>query len=148
MKVSIFSTIFATLLAASSAAPFDPSCQSQIDALRQIQIDALRLLDVSVTFYGAAGASFNQQFAADSKIYRISKFFPCSLHIGWKRTGNVNHWQFLFAANPLSISYIKVEGPAICTFYGINKGITHVIDGQVVPVGPPQTQVFGACNAL
>jgi hypothetical protein len=74
MKVSIISTIFATLLAASSAAPFDTSCQSQVDALRQIQIDALRLFDITATFYGAAGASFKQQFPADGKIYRISKF--------------------------------------------------------------------------
>ncbi|KAN0071950.1 hypothetical protein V8E54_009679 [Elaphomyces granulatus] len=122
MKVSIISTIFATLLAASSAAPFDTSCQSQVDALRQIQIDALRLFDITATFYGAAGASFKQQFPADGKIYRIT--------------------------NPLSVSYIQVEGAAICTFYGIDQSVTHVIDGQVVPVGPPQTQVFGTCTAL
>ncbi|KAN0071949.1 hypothetical protein V8E54_009678 [Elaphomyces granulatus] len=122
MKVSIFSTIFATLLAASSAAPFGTSCQSQIDALRQIQIDALSLFDVTATFIGAAGASFNQPFPADGNVYRIT--------------------------NPLSISHIHVQGHAACTFFGINGSVTPVSDGQTVDVGPPQTQVWGTCHAL
>ena len=74
MKVSIISTIFATFLATSSAAPFNTHCQSQIDALRQIQLDTLLQFEVTATFYGAAGASFTQQIPADGQTYPISKF--------------------------------------------------------------------------
>jgi hypothetical protein len=66
MKVSIISTIVATLLAASSAAPFDTSCQSQIDALRVWEVTAI--------FHGAGGSHFTQKFQNDGWIYPISKF--------------------------------------------------------------------------
>ncbi|KAN0075742.1 hypothetical protein V8E54_007012 [Elaphomyces granulatus] len=56
MKVSIISTIVATLLAASSAAP--------VDNARQFQ--------VAITFYGAAGASFTQLFPTDDQPYPIT----------------------------------------------------------------------------
>jgi hypothetical protein len=65
MKVSIFSTIFATLLAASSAAPFDAPCQ--------YQIDALHLFDVTVTF-NAGPVSFVRKIPADNKPHPIGKF--------------------------------------------------------------------------
>jgi len=56
MKVSIISTIAATLLAASSAAPFDTLCQSQTDNFRQHQIDALpQFITVLVTFCAGLG---------------------------------------------------------------------------------------------
>jgi hypothetical protein len=74
MKVSIISTIFATIFAASSAAPFNTHCQSQINALRQIQIDTLLQLEVTATFYGAAGASFTLRIPADGQTYPIRKF--------------------------------------------------------------------------
>jgi hypothetical protein len=63
MKVSIISTIVATLLAASSAAPFDTSCQSQIDALRVWEVTAI--------FHGAGGSHFTQKFQNDGWIYPI-----------------------------------------------------------------------------
>jgi hypothetical protein len=59
MNVFIISTIVATLLAASSAAP--------VDTARQFQ--------VTITFTGAAGASFTQLFPADRQLHPISKFF-------------------------------------------------------------------------
>jgi hypothetical protein len=75
MKVSIFSTIFATLLAATSAAPVDTSCQSQVDALRQFQIDTLFQPVAHVIFHGATPvAFFEQNFPTASIAYPISKF--------------------------------------------------------------------------
>ena len=84
MKVSIISTIAATLLAASSAAPFDTPCQSQIDSLRQQHIDVLpQFVTVHVTFCTAPSSEprlcFSQEFPADHKIYPISKFILFSL---------------------------------------------------------------------
>ncbi|KAN0071951.1 hypothetical protein V8E54_009680 [Elaphomyces granulatus] len=122
MKVSIISTIFATLLATSSAAPFNTHCQSQIDALRQIQLDTLLQFEVTATFYGAAGASFTQQIPADGQTYPIT--------------------------NPLSISYIGIDGGALCRFFGIDGRITTVVGPQIVPVGPPQTQIAANCIEL
>ena len=58
MKVSIISTIVATLLAASNAAP----------------VDTPREFQAAITFYGAAGASFTQLFPTDDRSYPISKF--------------------------------------------------------------------------
>ncbi|OXV11742.1 hypothetical protein Egran_00496, partial [Elaphomyces granulatus] len=103
MKVSI---IFATILAASSAAPFNTHCQSQIDALRQIQIDTLLQFDVTATFYGAGGASFTQQIPADGQTYPIR--------------------------NPLSVSYIGSDGGAVCRFYGADGSITTVVGAHIV----------------
>ena len=50
--------------------------------------------------------------------------------------------------NPLSISHIKSEGGATCTFFGIDGSVTTVVGAQTVDVGPPQTQVSGSCLAL
>jgi hypothetical protein len=75
MKVSIISTIFATLLAATSAAPIDTSCQSQVDALHQFQIDSLLHFDgnVIVLFFVTTGKDFSMEFQADGNVLRISK---------------------------------------------------------------------------
>jgi hypothetical protein len=59
MKASIISTIVATLLAASSAAPVDSS----------------RQFEVSVTFYDPNEHFITQYFPADGNKYPISKFF-------------------------------------------------------------------------
>ncbi|KAN0069614.1 hypothetical protein V8E54_011920 [Elaphomyces granulatus] len=73
MKVSIFSTIFATLLAASSAAPFDAPCQ--------YQIDALHLFDVTVTF-NAGPVSFVRKIPADNKPHPIDdNLSVSSIHV-------------------------------------------------------------------
>jgi len=58
MKVSIISSIVATLLAASSAAPVDTPRQS--------------VTQVSVNFIGAANTGFTQTFPADGQRYGIS----------------------------------------------------------------------------
>jgi hypothetical protein len=91
MKVSIFSTIFATLLAASSAAPFDAPCQ--------YQIDDLRLLEITATFH-AGPVDFVRKIPADDKPHKIGKFifFFFSLSLSFcfttyqlKKIGNFNH---------------------------------------------------------
>ncbi|KAN0085589.1 hypothetical protein V8E54_002056 [Elaphomyces granulatus] len=106
MNVFIISTIVATLLAASSAAP--------VDTARQFQ--------VTITFTGAAGASFTQLFPADRQLHPIT--------------------------NLLSISEISSEGGATCSFFGIDGSKTTVVGAHTVPVGPPQTQVSGVCDAF
>jgi len=107
MKVSIISTIVATLLAASSAAP--------VDTARQFQ--------AVITFNGAAGAFFTQLFPTDGQRHPIT--------------------------NPLSISTISSQGGATCTFFGIDGSQTTVVGAETdVPVGPPQTQISGVCDAL
>jgi hypothetical protein len=94
MRVSIISTIAATLLAASSAAPFNTSCRSQTDSLRQHQIDVLpQFVTVHVTFCTAPASEprlcFSQDFPADGRFYPISKFilfplFPSQLEKRWE----------------------------------------------------------------
>ncbi|KAN0084710.1 hypothetical protein V8E54_001177 [Elaphomyces granulatus] len=125
MKVSIISTIVATLLAASSAAPFDTPCQSQPDALRQHQIDALRQWHVRVMFCSAeTGGCFTQEFPNDDKIYPICE-------------------------TPVSISHIQVQGSGrdFCTFTGTDGGHTEAPNLQSIEVRPPQRQVSGSCIA-
>lgn len=50
-------------------------------------------------------------------------------------------------ADPLSISHISssTEGVA-CTFNGIDHGVTTISGSGSVDVGPPQTQIQGACR--
>jgi hypothetical protein len=50
--------------------------------------------------------------------------------------------------NSLSISHIQSDGGATCTFYGVDGSQTTVVGAQTVDVGPPQTQVWGACEAF
>ncbi|OJJ78843.1 uncharacterized protein ASPGLDRAFT_53272 [Aspergillus glaucus CBS 516.65] len=70
-------------------------------------------------FIGAADASFTQDFKTDGTYTAIN--------------------------NVLSISKISVPAGVKCTFHGIDGGVTKVSDRAVVDVGPPQTQVSGAC---
>lgn len=50
--------------------------------------------------------------------------------------------------NPLSVSKIRSEGGATCTFFGAEGSVTTVVGANTVDVGPPQPQVSGACLAL
>jgi len=126
MKVSIISAIFATLLAATSAAPVDTSCQSRVDALHQFQIDSLLHFDgnVIVLFFVTTGKDFSMEFQADGNILPIT--------------------------NPPPVSEIQVLGPAQanCTFFTIDKIIANVVTGQATSVVPPQTLAFGGCKPL
>ncbi|EAU32957.1 predicted protein [Aspergillus terreus NIH2624] len=49
--------------------------------------------------------------------------------------------------DPLSVSHISSSTPNVaCTFFGIDHSVTTVIGVGSVDVGPPQTQVRGACR--
>ncbi|PYH44311.1 uncharacterized protein BP01DRAFT_86823 [Aspergillus saccharolyticus JOP 1030-1] len=77
---------------------------------------------VAITFQGAANAQFTQSFPLDGTSTVIT--------------------------NPLSISHIvSSTGNVRCTFNGIDHSVTTVSGVQTVDVGPPQTQVNGACTA-
>ncbi|KAI4202468.1 MAG: hypothetical protein LQ350_002551 [Teloschistes chrysophthalmus] len=45
-----------------------------------------------------------------------------------------------------SVSKIRVDGDGICTFFGTDKSVTQVPDGNVRDVGPPQTLYGGYCT--
>ncbi|OJK00953.1 hypothetical protein ASPACDRAFT_42453 [Aspergillus aculeatus ATCC 16872] len=77
---------------------------------------------VTITFQGAADAQFSQSFPLDGTSTAIT--------------------------NPLSISHIvSSTGNVRCTFNGIDHSVTTVSGVQTIDVGPPQTQVNGACTA-
>ncbi|KAL2001891.1 hypothetical protein VTN02DRAFT_1046 [Thermoascus thermophilus] len=78
--------------------------------------------EAHITFIGAADASFSQDFPINGAVIPIS--------------------------NPLSISHICSKGGARCTFYGIDGSVTTVVGDETVDVGPPQTQIKGACWPL
>ncbi|KAL2012066.1 hypothetical protein VTN00DRAFT_4784 [Thermoascus crustaceus] len=103
MKFSLLS-VAAALAAVSQAAPGAATSKAHI------------------TFIGAAGASFSQDFPTDGSVVPIT--------------------------NPLSISHIASKGGATCTFYGIDGSVTTVVGAETVDVGPPQTQIKGTCWAL
>ncbi|GKZ21792.1 hypothetical protein AbraIFM66951_008743 [Aspergillus brasiliensis] len=79
--------------------------------------------EVLITFIGAANAQFQQQFPTNGASTKIT--------------------------NPLSISHISsTTGGVQCTFDGIDHSVTTVNGAQTVDVGPPQTQISGACHAV
>ncbi|KAB8072360.1 hypothetical protein BDV29DRAFT_158630 [Aspergillus leporis] len=76
---------------------------------------------VPITFIGAADAQFTQDFPTDGSKTTIS--------------------------NPLSISHIASGTDGVsCVFNGIDHSVAAVSGAQTVDVGPPQTQVWGACS--
>ncbi|KAL4893900.1 hypothetical protein BDV59DRAFT_201220 [Aspergillus ambiguus] len=77
--------------------------------------------DVTVTFHGAADASYVRSIPADGS------------------TAVLN--------NDLSISKISGSGGATCTFHGVDGSVTTVNGQETVDVGPPQTQTWGTCTA-
>ncbi|KKK27096.1 hypothetical protein ARAM_000041 [Aspergillus rambellii] len=77
---------------------------------------------VLITFLGAANAQFSQVFPINGHLTQIT--------------------------NPLSISHIRSDTSGVtCSFNGIDSSVTSVNGAQIVDVGPPQTQVSGACRA-
>ncbi|GES58903.1 hypothetical protein ATEIFO6365_0003018600 [Aspergillus terreus] len=79
------------------------------------------VFDVTVTFHGAADASYTRYIPADGSTVILN--------------------------DALSISKISSTGRATCTFHGVDGSVTTVNDGQTVDVGPPQTQTWGTCTA-
>jgi hypothetical protein len=159
MKASIISTIVATLLAASSAAPFDTPCQYQTDSLRQHQIDVLpQFITVKVQFCAGPEPTlcFNQEFPADHKLYPISKFILSSLFLCCFFTAHQleKTWEFLtadtflFTAHPLPVGIIYVEGITglvVCDFITVDKQFITVGDNESKEVIPRQRMVAGRC---
>jgi hypothetical protein len=90
-----------------------------------------------ITFYGAdSDAGFQLWEPLDGSDFDISMSFHPSLD----DEGPLTH-----LANQLSISRIRVWGNAQCWFDGVDGSRTFVTGGQLVDVGPPQTQVSGFC---
>ncbi|KAJ5938637.1 hypothetical protein N7466_001771 [Penicillium verhagenii] len=78
--------------------------------------------NVEVTFIGAGSAQFTQYFPIDGLAHNID--------------------------NVLSISHIEVDDSSVsCVFGGVDNSVTSVTGPQTVDVGPPQTQIQGACWA-
>ncbi|ODM17591.1 hypothetical protein SI65_07266 [Aspergillus cristatus] len=100
--LSILSTLAATAIAVPVAVPGENHHST-----------------ATVMFFGAADASFTQDFKTDGT--------ETDIH------------------NVLSISKISVPAGVTCTFDGIDGSVTKVSNQAVVDVGPPQTQVSGAC---
>ena len=135
MKTVIISTAAALLAVVAQAAPAPAPAQNEA---RQFQ--------VSITFHGAGGASYSQQFPADNSVHTICTFpFIPSSALG--------HAFLCYAqgsnditANPLAVSSISSVGGGFCTFSGAQGSSTVVFGEQTVPVGPPQTQIRGSCD--
>ncbi|KAK4691685.1 hypothetical protein P7C71_g5365, partial [Lecanoromycetidae sp. Uapishka_2] len=82
-----------------------------------------RQFEAQITFIGAGDASFTQSVpTAPGSTFTID--------------------------NDLSVSRISSAGGASCTFFGVDGSTTTVVGANTVDVGPPQTQVSGACSAL
>ncbi|KAJ5645266.1 hypothetical protein N7507_011277 [Penicillium longicatenatum] len=78
---------------------------------------------VQVVFIGAANAEFTQTFPVNGQAMQIT--------------------------NVLSISHIELNTASVmCTFHGIDNGVTTVSGNELVDVGPPQTQVWGSCQSI
>ncbi|OJJ72314.1 hypothetical protein ASPBRDRAFT_41996 [Aspergillus brasiliensis CBS 101740] len=105
MKTTFITAACSTFAALSSAAPTDSSA-----------------FQVAITFWGADGSSFSQNFPADDTPQTIT--------------------------NPLSITKISSAGGGFCSFQGVDGSSTVVAGEVTVPVSPPQTQVSGTCDIL
>ncbi|KAL5361680.1 hypothetical protein BJX96DRAFT_152553 [Aspergillus floccosus] len=103
MKTSVIATALTAIAGLASAGPVE------------------KRFDVTVTFHGAADASYTRHIPADG------------------RTVTLN--------DVLSISKISSTGGATCTFHGVDGSVTTVNGAQTVDVGPPQTQTWGTCTA-
>ncbi|MCJ1384079.1 hypothetical protein MMC17_007195 [Xylographa soralifera] len=75
---------------------------------------------VSLTFYGAAGASYFMAVPADDTPYPIT--------------------------NPLSISSINSNGGGNCNFFGIDGSDGFLPDSGTIVISPPQPQVLVICD--
>ncbi|KAI4197519.1 MAG: hypothetical protein LQ348_002155 [Seirophora lacunosa] len=144
MKAFTISTALALLTSLVSAAPATTPHEA-------------RQFRAQITFIGAANGLFFQSVPTDGSVFSISKFlpdlFPCS-------TKPQEHQDTPFhpalsvpltlipAAGDLSVSMIRSEGGATCTFNGIDGSSTTVVGAQTVDVGPPQTQISGSCRAF
>ncbi|KAL4892309.1 hypothetical protein BDV59DRAFT_193822 [Aspergillus ambiguus] len=74
-----------------------------------------------ITFIGAGGAQFTRDIPTSGNLVDIS--------------------------DPLSVSQISSSTAGVaCTFNGIDHGITTLTEPGTVDVGPPQTQLQGACR--
>lgn len=106
MKTFTITATLALLIATISAAPSSPKSNRQFE--------------VSVTFYGADGASYPGSFPADDSVQPIT--------------------------NPLSVSSISSPGGGFCSFFGADGTETEVIGDETSIVAPPQPQVSGSCQ--
>ncbi|KAL9011690.1 MAG: hypothetical protein Q9173_003484 [Seirophora scorigena] len=124
MKAFTISTALALLTSLVSAAP-------------AITPHEARQFQAQITFIGAADGVFYQSVPTDGSVFSITLSVPA--------TSVPN---LIPAANPLSVSKIRSEGGATCSFTGIDGSSTVVVGAQTVDVGPPQTQISGSCRAF
>lgn len=113
-----------------------------------------RYFSIQVTFQGAANAEFTQSFPADGRLVTISMLHFLSISLRSFAIYPQSTASYISSNlspsldNPLSISHIVSTGGGTCTFYGIDRSVTTTVGAQTVDVGPPQTQVRGACRAF
>lgn len=158
MKTTIIAATLSLLLPLSGAAP-------STDFLSARQTNG-------VLFHGAAGAFFGlNNVPQDNTIFNISTSIhiyslqPCELSINGPHLSFLgpSHRFLLYCrkqianpsspfttADPLSVSSISTTVSAVCQFHGVDGSSVTVVgdDGQNVSVGPPQTQLWGACLAF
>ncbi|MCJ1320515.1 hypothetical protein MMC15_005855 [Xylographa vitiligo] len=75
---------------------------------------------VSLTFYGAAGASYEMNVPTDDSPHRIT--------------------------NPLSVSSIYSVGGGNCNFFGVDGSNGFLPDSGTIFISPPQSQVSVICD--
>ena len=119
--------------------------------------------EVTLTFEGAADASYTLIEPADGSIFYIgiqpAPFSDSTLLATTNDALSRLLRTFLLkfprtcirltctiTDNPLSVSHISLDGNAACTLHGIDDSVTTVTDGETVDVGPPQTQIWGTCD--
>ncbi|PWY96246.1 hypothetical protein BO94DRAFT_570591 [Aspergillus sclerotioniger CBS 115572] len=105
MKTTFIAATLSSIAALGSASPVENSA-----------------FQVAITFWGADGSSFGQNFPADDSTHAIT--------------------------NPMAVTNISSAGGGFCSFQGVD-GSSTVVAGEVkVPVSPPQAQAWGACDIL
>ncbi|MCJ1290268.1 hypothetical protein MMC34_001804 [Xylographa carneopallida] len=107
MKSSTLSLTLTLVAAMAQAAP--TATQSFPDEFK-----------VGLTFYGAAGASYDMSAPTDDTAYPIT--------------------------NPLSVSSISSGGGGNCNFFGGEGGEGFLPNAGTVEISPPQTQVSVICD--
>ncbi|MCJ1431218.1 hypothetical protein MMC27_000569 [Xylographa pallens] len=108
MKSSTLSFMITILAALTQAAP------------TAVQPSPREEFKVGLTFYGAAGASYDMDVPTDDTAYPIT--------------------------NPLSVSSIYSNGGGNCNFFARDGGDGFLPDSGTIVINPPQAQVSVICD--
>ncbi|KAL8632343.1 hypothetical protein Q9189_001915 [Teloschistes chrysophthalmus] len=139
MKTLIITTAIALLTSMVTA---DPAAQAGNSASQ-----------VSIEYHGAEPNALRYDTeATDGQFFYIA--FPPTIYFPSKQALPYECSQAIKLTIPpvhnadvdFSVSKIRVDGDGICTFFGTDKSVTQVPDGNVRDVGPPQTLYGGYCT--